>query len=237
MPLASVDKLSDDFSKNLDTVLKELDRQLKDILSSVTTNGVVNATELLNAQAQMISALQSSGYLELAASQAQGYEQIFDAVKSSMKSRGLPTAKFSTVDATTLQQLAGIDVSAITAIGRDAIEQLNISLYKNALSGIPFSTLVEEIGAKLEGPLRNSAFTYANTANLSFSGEVLRISGENLGADKWQVVGPLDEVTRDVCVDALADPVRTTKEWQSADYFGGVPGGFNCRHQLFPVFE
>jgi hypothetical protein len=97
--------------------------------------------------------------------------------------------------------------------------------------------------------MANHAYTISNTAVLNFGGEVLITAGNNVfdalnipeGERMWEVVGPLDDVTRDECETALADPIRTWDEWlqhsnaNGEPYVGGTPGGFNCRHQLFPV--
>jgi len=237
MPLAYVDKQSAQFAKNLDLVLADLNKRIINILAGASHQGEVGAGALLDSKAAILQALEDAGFYDLAAQHAAGYEGMVESVTKYMTGRGVPAPKFRTIDKTTFQQLAGVDIEGIEAIGKVAVEKLHLSLYKNALSGTPFADLVAEVAGAIGGPLKNHAYTYANTANLNFSGEILRVAGEGLGADRWEVVGPLDESTRDVCVDALSDPVRTKEEWQAAGYFGGTPGGWSCRHQLFPVFD
>jgi hypothetical protein len=233
--LKYADARADQFGKDLDKVLRELDRRIIDILNGATAGGEVEAALILNSRPEMIQALRDAGYYELAAEHAASYEGAVDALNEAFKDRKLPAPKFSGADVTTMKQLAAADIEGLTVIGESAIDELRLSLYRNAVGGSSFPDLVAMVAEKLEGPLRNHAYTYANTAQLNFSGEILKQAGESLGAEYWEVVGPLDEVTRDVCVDALADPVRTQNQWESADYFGGTPGGWNCRHQLYPV--
>lgn len=240
--LTAGDAAAEQYAKDLLVVLKDLDKRVVNIVNgAVTARSQYDAAVILNSRAQMVKALQESGYFALSAEYIAEYEGVPATVAAAMKDRGLPSPKFSTADAEIFAGLATADLQAFTAVGVNAMDELRLGLYKQAVSGMPFSDLVASVRAATVGidgkgsPMANHANTIANTAILDFGGETLRIAGENIGAEKWEAVGPLDEVTRDVCVDALADPVRTESDWKSADYWGGTPGGWNCRHQLFPV--
>jgi hypothetical protein len=239
--LTAGDKLADEYNKRLDVVLRRLDKQLIDIVSATDAIGI------LNNRAEILGALETSGYNALNAQYIAQYEAFPQIVKDSMKARSIPLPQFTAADAEIFAGLARADLQAFTAIGRNAMDELRIGLYKQAVSNQPFSALVRSIAAATVGvdgkgsPMANHAHTIANTAVLDFGGEVLRVAGENIGADKWEAVGPDDSVTREECQEALSDPVRTEAEWKQhtgangEPYWGGTPGGFNCRHQLFPV--
>lgn len=235
-PLKYADKQSERFARDLDKVLRDLDKRIVAILNGATKGGQVEASLLLNSKPAMIQALRDAGYYELAAQHAASYEGAVDALTEAFSDRKLPPPKFSGADVTTMQQLATADIAGLAIIGEYALDNLRLSLYKGAVGGSSFKDLVASISDAIDGPLKNHAYTYANTAQLNFSGEILRQAGESLGAERWEVIGPNDGLTREVCVNALRNPIRTTDEWKSAGYFGGTPGGWNCRHQLFPVF-
>jgi hypothetical protein len=235
------DKLAEEYKKELDKVLVKLDRILVDTTASLDAAGI------LNNRAAYTAALKESGYTELNAWYVGEYEKMPQVVKDSMKARSIPLPRFTPVDAEIFAGLASADLQAFTAIGVNAMDELRLGLYKQAVSNQPFSALVEAVRAATVGvdgkgsPMANHAATIANTAILDFGGETLRIAGENIGADKWEVVGPNDSVTRIECQEALGEPIRTEEEWKQHSgstgepYWGGTPGSWNCRHQLFPV--
>jgi hypothetical protein len=245
------DKLAAEYNKRLDVVLRRLDRQLVDIVSSTDAIGI------LNDRAAIIGALETSGYNALNAQYIAQYEAFPQIVKDSMKARSIPLPQFTPADAEIFAGLARADLQAFTAIGRNAMDELRIGLYKQAVSNQPFSALVRSIAAATVGvdgkgsPMANHARTIANTAVLDFGGEVLRVSGENifdqLGIPEdeqlWEAVGPIIDTSRQSCIDAIEDNVRTKAAWlqhtneAGEPWWGGTPGGFNCQHQLFPVLR
>ncbi len=246
--LTAGDKLAEEYAKTLLLVLQDLDKRVVDIVSgAVTARSQYDAAIILNSREQMITALRESGYFALAADYVEEYQAIPGVVTRSMVGRDLPSPKFTTADAEIFAGLASADLQAFSAVGTQAMDELRLGLYKQAVSGQPFSALVDSIAAATIGvdgkgsPMANHARTIANTAVLDFGGEVLRVAGENIGAEQWEVVGPNDDVTRVECQEALSDPIRTKAEWMQHEgatgqpYFGGTPGGWNCRHQLFPV--
>jgi len=236
------DKQAEKYAKALQKVMRELDNRLTDIVSTATSaSGLVEATQILNARPQMLQALQDSGYTELAQEFIDTYPGMVGTVDSSFTAAGLASPSFTTVDTLTFQQLAGADFAQFEFIGAAAMDELRFGLHRQAVANVPFSRLVESVKAATVGidgkgsPLANHAYTHANSAILSFGGEVSIAAGKAIGAKEWEIVGPLDAKTRDVCVAALADPVRTEAEWQAADYWGGIPGGYNCRHHFRPA--
>ena len=254
--LTAGDKLAEQYAETLLVVLKDLDKRVVDIVAGARTSRTeFDAAIILNSRAQMVEALQSSGYNQLSAAYIAEYEGIPATVAGAMKDRKLPPPKFTAADAEIFAGLASADLQAFSAIGRNAMDELRIGLYKQAVSNQPFSALVRSVAAATVGvdgkgsPMANHARTIANTAVLDFGGEVLRVAGENIfdqfnvpeSERLWEIVGPDDAVTRDSCSEALSDPIRTKAEWlqhtnENGDpYFGGAPGGFNCRHQFFPV--
>jgi hypothetical protein len=231
--------MSEQYAKDLAKVMGNLELEVVSFM-----RGADKAATVLNSRANFIGFLQSSGYNDLAEQYVAQYGEVPEAVNKRFAARKLPPPQFSTVSAETFSGLARIDLDAFSAIGTKAMEDLRIGLYKQVVGGADFKSIVQTIKASTTGlagnnsPLANYSYTHANTAILNFNGEVTREAGESIGFGEddslWEVVGPLDGVTRDVCASALSDPIRTKEEWIAADYWGGSPGGWNCRHELFP---
>lgn len=244
MPLRAVDAAADDYASNLIKVLDELETRLIGVLGQAkSARDTFDAATLLNSRGDMLQALRESGYFALANEHVNKYPGIVEAVKKDFAARDLPPAVFTKPNADLFSQIAMADLSMFSAIGEKAIADLHYELYRHALSSRPFSDMVRVIKASTVGtsvkgsPLRNYSYTHANTAILNFSGEVIREAGESIGAKNWKVLGPLDSLTRPVCRAAFSDRVRTEEEWKDAGYWGGTPGGYNCRHQLYPSFD
>lgn len=238
------DKKSEAFANDLAKVMRSLEKDVIDIANgAVTARGTYNAAVLLNSRAEMLMALNDAGYYNLASEFVANYPEMVGNVRSSFKQYGLPKPEFSDVQKETFRQIAGADFEEFAFIGESAMDTLRFELHRQAISSVPFSEMVSRVKAATVGldgkgsPLANYAYTHANTAILNFGGEAVKQAGEAIGAEMWEVLGPLDQKTREECRDALADPIRTEKDWQAAGYWGGTPGGFNCRHQLWPVVE
>ena len=248
MPLIKADEQIESYALALDKVMTQTEKNLLDVLGgAASASGEFDSTVLLNSQPAMIQALRDAGYFELAEIHVAKFAEIPPETIAAFNRRGLPTPEFSTVDRADFRALAGMDLKEFNNIGISAMNELQLGLVQNAVSSAPFSTMVDAVKAATVGvdgkgsPLSNHAKTHANTAILNFQGETLIKAGESIGFDGpddlWEAVGPLDSVTRDVCVNALANPVRTRSQWEAIDWWGGTPGGHNCRHQLFPFFE
>lgn len=248
MPLIKADQQILRFGELLDIVMHRLEKNLINVLGGATGAAeLFDAAVLLNSQPAMLEALREAGYFALAQEHVATFAKIPPETIAAFSRRGLPTPEFSAIDKIDLGTLAKADIAQFNNIGISAMNELNLTQVENAVSAVPFSTQVESIRAATVGvdgkgsPLSNHAFTHANTSILNFQGEVLKDAGESIGFDGdddlWEAVGPSDGKTRDVCVAALNNPVRTRAQWIEADYWGGTPGGFNCRHQLFPFFE
>lgn len=224
-----------------------LDSQLERIVRAGTIDtrrGVYDANAILNSRAEMIAALETSGYNDLAAAYVNTFDEAIPLVDASFAKLGLPKPRFNAGDAETFLGLKQLDLAEFERLGTDAVEQLHLAIYNDAIVSTPFEDVVATIKAATVGtaesgaPLANFAYTHANTAYLDFSGAVIIKTGENLGWDQpdslWEVVGPEDGKNRPICSAALDNPIRTRAEWEAAGYFGSTPGGWNCRHQLFP---
>jgi hypothetical protein len=233
--LKYTDKQVEAYAKALDSVLSDLESRVLSIINSAKIGQAdrFDATAILNSRTAMIQALREAGYSELAENHIAKYEDFPGLVKNEFAGFGLPDPRFTGTTVEVLRELAGVDLDTFSAIGEEAVDKLRTGLYKDAVARQPFSELVAQVKAATTGtdikgsPLKNYSYTHANTAMLNFSGEVVREAGESINAEYWEVVGPLDSVTRPACVAALRDPIRKDSEWKKAGYWGGTPGGWN----------
>ena len=261
MPLRKVDQAAEVFAKNLDTVLGELEKKVYDVLGKAKLlHDRFDAATLLNSRGEMLQAIRDAGYNDIASQHVAKYPGIVDAVKADFNAKDLPAVKFGSVAAETFTNIAKADLEMFTAIGTKAVDDLRLELYRHAVSSRPMSDMVETIRAATVGstkqarssktgellrrkdgelfkrsPLERYSYTHANTAVLDFAKAVTREAGVELGAKEWEVIGVLDDVTRDECVAALDNPVRTQEEWENIGYWGEGKR-FNCRHTLYPYF-
>ena len=244
MPSKFAKEISEQYAKDIAKVMAELEAEIISFMRGAGTTSTEAAATVLNSRPAFIQMLNESGYTELSTSYVAQFGEVPGQVSKAFAARSLPAPQYSTVSAETFSGLARIDLQNFSAIGAKAMDDLRLGLYRQTIGGDSFKNIVKTIKVSTVGidgkgsPLSNHSYTHANTSILNFNGEVTREAGESIGFggddSLWEVVGPNDAVTRDVCQAALANPVRTKEEWVAVDYWGGSPGGWNCRHELFP---
>lgn len=247
MPNKLSDKMITSYAKQLAGVMGDLEASVIAFMGQAGKVGPEAAAMVLNSRPAFLAMLQESGYNDLANSYVAKYGEVPKTVSKAFAARGLPAPQYSTVSKETFQGLARMDLAGFKAIGTKAVDDLRLGIYRQTISGAKFQDIVKTIRASTVGtsvkgsPLRNYSYTHANTAVLNFNGEVIREAGESIGFDSdddlWEITGPVDDATRDICNDAMSDPVRTRGEWIGMGYWGGSPGGYNCRHEFFPYAE
>jgi len=85
------------------------------------------------------------------------------------------------------------------------------------------------------------AETWARTALQEIHRTSTVLLGEQAGLEKYQYVGPLDQITRPFCEEHI-NQTKTLEEWKalSNGQVGTAAtngGGFNCRHRIIPVSD
>lgn len=243
MPLTAVDRAAAEYANGLSIVLDELETRLLGLVGEAKlARDTFDAATLLNSRGEFLQALRDSGYYDLAQAHVDKYPGIVQAVMTDFAAKKLPAVSFTQVNVETFQQIALADLQMFDNIGKKAVDDIRLELYRHSVSSRPFSDMVRTIRASTVGvskrgtPLKNYSYTHANTAILNFGDDVIRVAGEEIGADRWQVLGPNDSVTRDVCRRALARPIRTKEEWITAKYWARTPKRWSCRHYTYPYF-
>ena len=237
------------YDAQLAGVMTELSTRIMQIVRQATVSGteLYDATLFLNYFPEMIAALDAAGYNTLSREYVKQYKRVAPEVTKLFAGLGGPKPSLATASKETLAHMARADLTNFAALGRQGVQTLHFGVYKAMVGRQEFSSIVDMVRRATvgvqgkRGSMANHAYTHANTAFQQFSGEVVISAAESVGHggpdSLWEVTGPSDDATRDVCSDALADPIRTRKEWEAAGYWGGAPGGWNCRHQVEPVFK
>lgn len=248
------DNKIDQYKKDLERVMRSLNDRIVDLMSAKVINrpeDLYDTAAILNMQPDLIKALTEAGYSDLSEEFVRNYERIVETTEAAYSNLDLPSPRFAAADAKMFQQIASADLERFEVIGANAMNELRFQMYRQALTSAPFSTIAASVAAATVGtasngsPLAAYAGTHANTAIQGFAAETIKTAAINIDHDDdddlWQVVGPSDRVTREVCSMALSAPIRTRAEWKQApsdfpgSYFdNNPPGGWNCRHQLFP---
>ncbi len=232
------------YARQLSGVMGALESEVLSFMAHAGKSSPEAAAMILNSRPAFIQMLKDSGYNDLATAYVKEYGKTPSTVKKAFAARGLPAPKYTTVSKETFAGLAKMDLAGFKAIGGKAMDDLRLGIYRQTISGAKFKDTVALIkksttGVSAKGSaLSNYSYTHANTAILNFNGEVTREAGESIGFDSdddlWEITGPQDAATRDECNEAMSDPIRTRGEWLAVGYWGGAPGGFNCRHEFYP---
>jgi len=145
MPLKTVDAAVEEYAKSLSKVLGELERNITDVLASTlkSESDVYNAAALLNSRGAMLQALKDAGYVELANEHVAKYPNIVKAVKKDFDVKGFPPVELSTASIETFKQIAAADLEAFNIIGKTAVDDIRLELYRGALANKPFSQMVD----------------------------------------------------------------------------------------------
>ncbi len=133
-----------------------------------------------------------------------------------------------------LNALTELDRATLIANAKNMAGRVKAELRRGILAGLG----IEEIEAGLADSFPPAlAKTLANTLMNTFSRSVnLEMADSLPKTQKYIYEGPVDEVTRDICLEMSSAGPLTMAEIDSR--FPGAfidGGGFNCRHQWVPV--
>ena len=119
------------------------------------------------------------------------------------------------------------DIDRISALGQVGI------LPREMMNGELLTIFERGFATKIAVEIETGTSAFYQTVNASIA--------EAVGIDKYEYFGPVDERTRDFCMEHVGQ-IKTRAEWQAIDngQNGAVypfRGGYNCRHQLIPVLD
>ena len=136
------------------------------------------------------------------------------------------------VTGSTLQALVNIDQATYLSMVSDISAKIQKELVKGVLTGQSASNM-RAILAKTDGLRPDQVQTLIDTTMRTFSRSVTSVMAEQSPPDtKYVYMGPVDDRTRDICLEMAGAGAMTKNEIDSA--FPGAfvdGGGFNCRHR------
>lgn len=153
---------------------------------------------------------------------------------------GIETGKqfYTGVDADVVETLIKFDTDSVLTHVTSYVDDTRSMLMRGVLTGdVPNFDDIH--GATFPGNLQ----TEVQTLFSSFSRTVIAKKAKDVGLDRFEYIGPDDDLTRPFCQKLLEQrdpPVYTTEEIDAMDngQMGDVMancGGYNCRHQWRPV--
>jgi hypothetical protein len=141
---------------------------------------------------------------------------------------------FTQQSVNTLTALQTLQASQFAGIGSQAMDAVRQTVMQTILTGAQLEDGLANIEARLSADLQRYAWTYANTSRAQVLQAVQDIAAQNYeGELYWEYSGPLDDVTRDACVELLEIGVFTDDERNQAEADTADERAYNCRH----VFE
>ena len=179
-----------------------------------------------------------------------GFPALLEKVKGSydkqvVKSFDLLTAtqrtKQTVTAVTAIEILSILDLSTISSGVTRYANELKTSMFRGLLTGASSKSIMEgltetygvgkALSSKQQVALLNDSFArFARTTTAKLF--------EDVPEQKFEYVGPNDEVTRDVCVATLemqGEGMTIAEIEAEAPVSFADGGGFNCRHEWIPV--
>lgn len=223
------------FERELDRSIRQFERRITGLLAKLEIeNGVIlktpanlqYAASLLPELNQM---LEDSGYPDAVAKFQQGDSTLLAQVR---KSAAIPLA-FTRADAATLSALRAMQNSEFTGIGANAMESVRQVVMNTIMTGSRLEGSLGMIKKNLSTNLQKYAWTYANTTRrdvIQLANDLAAANTE--GENYWAYNGPLDDVTRDACIELLSIGYFSDAEREAAEAEYAAERMYNCRHSF-----
>lgn len=226
----------DFYKKDMEKIQTQLLKKIEKVLGGLT---VLDDAGLATAfkQIDFLDELNALGFPALLAKVKGSYDKnaikSFDLLKSTQRTKQAATA----VQA--VEILSILDLTTISAGVTKYANELKTAMFRGLLTGQSSASIMEgltstygvgrALSSKQQVMLLNDSFArFARTTTAKLF--------QDVPEQKYEYVGPDDEVTRDECVTGLvageltADQIPTET---NTTIEGG--GGFNCRHEWIPV--
>jgi len=228
----------DFYKKDMEKIQTQLLKKIEKVLGGLTVlddAGLATAFKQIN----FVDELNALGFPALLAKVKGSYDKnaikSFDLLKATQRTRQAATA----VQA--VEILSILDLTTISAGVTRYANELKTAMFRGLLTGQSAASIMEgltetygvgrALSSKQQVALLNDSFarfTRTTTAKLF----------EDVPEQKFEYVGPDDEVTRDVCVATLemqGEGMTIAEIEAEAPVSFADGGGFNCRHEWIPV--
>ena len=226
----------DFYKKDMEKIQTQLLKKIEKVLGGLTVLDDAGLATAFN-QINFVDELNALGFPALLAKVKGSYDKnaikSFDLLKATQRTRQVATA----VQA--VEILSILDLTTISAGVTRYANELKTAMFRGLLTGQSAASIMEgltstygvgrALSSKQQVMLLNDSFArFARTTTAKLF--------QDVPEQKYEYVGPDDEVTRDECVTGLvagqltADQIPTET---NTTIEGG--GGFNCRHEWVPV--
>ena len=228
----------DFYKKDMEKIQTQLLKKIEKVLGGLTVlddAGLATAFKQIN----FVDELNALGFPTLLAKVKGSYDKnaikTFDLLKATQRTRQVATA----VQA--VEILSILDLTTISAGVTRYANELKTAMFRGLLTGQSSASIMQgltetygvgrALSSKQQVALLQDSFarfTRTTTAKLF----------EDVPEQKFEYVGPDDEVTRDVCVATLemqGEGMTIAEIEAEAPVSFADGGGFNCRHEWIPV--
>ena len=228
----------DFYKKDMEKIQTQLLKKIEKVLGGLTVlddAGLATAFKQIN----FVDELNALGFPALLAKVKGSYDKnaikSFDLLKATQRTRQVATA----VQA--VEILSILDLTTISAGVTRYANELKTAMFRGLLTGQGAASIMEgltttygvgkALSSKQQVALLNDSFArFARTTTAKLF--------EDVPGQKFEYVGPNDEVTRDVCVATLemqGEGMTMAEIEAEAPVSFADGGGFNCRHEWVPV--
>jgi hypothetical protein len=189
------------------------------------------------------------GFRQMEAEFMQEYDMSIDRAMTMNKNIGISTDLNRVDFVSTVEQIKRADFGVFEAEARSLDAMVKARLINSLVLGEDYQRTVSLLADDLlgsdekSGKLARFANTYMNTAFVSLGRAVDMEIYEKIGGNEpdaeYIYVGPVDNKTRDFCLEHVGQ-TRTRAEWEEIGDSEGVDifaegGGWSCRHRLLLI--
>lgn len=230
--------LSDSFVAELRRILRQSDRDLRDLLTREGIGRALTARRVLTLRVQIRRLLEAAGYDALAVSSVEAAARAY--AESFLDSRVRTEAAQLLASAQPrLQAMAQMAQTDLLGLGDELSRQLWQAVTQASLTARPVSAILADLESATDLGRARVATLFDTLSSM------LARATETAGADqlppdqKFVYEGPLDAKTREFCADLVGQEL-TRAEIDALDN-EQLPnpfltaGGYNCRHSWIAV--
>ena len=238
--IKDIDTISDGVIKGLEKSLSKFEKLL---LANSETLKAANSAEIALAKENIKRLLVESGYYkEVGVLINDKYAETINSSHDMYKSMYKKSFRFSEKSLNELNITKQLNLDQFNMLADKATTQLTQGIIELQYGTATQSEIAQQLISTVENvtaTIKAQASTQVNTGLQGFFRQSNVKLADDAGINKYEYVGPDDEITRDFCVAHLGK-VRTLEEWDSLSNGQLSPvstfgGGYNCRHQLVAV--
>ena len=228
----------DFYKKDMEKIQTQLLKKIEKVLGGLTVlddAGLATAFKQIN----FVDELNALGFPALLAKVKGSYDK--NAIKTFALLKGKQRTRQAATAVQAVEILSILDLTTISAGVTRYANELKTAMFRGLLTGQSSASIIEgltstygvgrALSSKQQVALLNDSFArFSRTTTVKLF--------EDVPEQKFEYIGPDDEVTRDVCVATLemqGEGMTIAEIEAEAPVSFADGGGFNCRHEWIPV--